>query len=103
MKIAKRFLSLILVLALMLSSGITLYADGGGTGSSEEAKYTVTINRGPDVPSDADLGIQYWDTSIYQWVNWTEGTQLKEGTSIRGNSLNAVSYTHLTLPTNREV
>lgn len=30
MKNAKRFLSLILVFALMLSSGITLYADGGG-------------------------------------------------------------------------
>jgi len=30
MKNAKRFLSLILVLAMMLSSGITLYADGGG-------------------------------------------------------------------------
>lgn len=29
MKNAKRFLSLILVFALMLSSGITLYADGG--------------------------------------------------------------------------
>ena len=29
MKNAKRFLSLILVLAMMLSSGITLYADGG--------------------------------------------------------------------------
>lgn len=65
---------------------------GGGTGSSEETKYTVTINRGPDVPSDTDLGIQYWDTSIYQWVNWTEGTQLKEGTSIRGNSLNEYEF-----------
>ena len=30
MKNAKRFLSLILVFALMLSSGITLYANGGG-------------------------------------------------------------------------
>lgn len=30
MKNAKRFLSLILVLAMMLSSGITLYAGGGG-------------------------------------------------------------------------
>ena len=30
MKIAKRFLSLILVFAMLLSSGITLYADGGG-------------------------------------------------------------------------
>lgn len=29
MKNAKRFLSLILVLAMMLSSGITLYAGGG--------------------------------------------------------------------------
>jgi len=34
MKNAKRFLSLILVFALMLSSGITLYADGGGYHSS---------------------------------------------------------------------
>ena len=30
MKNAKRILSLILVLAMMLSSGITLYAGGGG-------------------------------------------------------------------------
>ena len=38
MKNAKRFLSLILVFALMLSSHITLYADGGGgAGSNEEA------------------------------------------------------------------
>lgn len=29
MKNAKRFLSLILVFAMMLSSGITLYAEGG--------------------------------------------------------------------------
>ena len=63
---------------------------GGGAGSSEETKYTVTLKLGKDLPKNGEQYIRYWEPAINpepyeeqgEWKPLTDGTELKAGTPI---------------------
>lgn len=80
MKNAKRILSLILVLAMMLSSGITLYAGGGGTGNGS---YTVTFIKSADVPDNYADYLSYRDYS----TGSSDPIAIKDGASIKAGTI----------------
>ena len=80
MKNTKRFLSLILVLAMMLSSGITLYADGGGAGTTQVEEFEVKFNKSVDIPANYPIGLYYEDGDNKVTIN--DGDKLKAGTVI---------------------
>ena len=91
MKNAKRILSLILVLAMMLSSGITLYAGGGGAGNGS---YTVTFIKSADVPNDYTGYLYYYDYSTGSNVKIPieDGASVKAGTIINWERKRDVSF-----------
>ena len=92
---AKNHINTLLVaaLALMLTCALTLFSCGGRTGSSSAAD-TARLKK-----------LRTLDDSIVKLAPSALG-EIKRGLNTASDSMTyyeSVSYTHLTLPTNREV
>lgn len=65
---------------------------GGGTGSNEKAKYTVTINLSPDINPGEDFGLKYYSKTTYVDEILNSGDELVVGTKISCKSTHAYKF-----------